>query len=63
MKLEINVARSVVKQKIGPCKTAASQKPMPLDAEPAEQLWNWWLKAPYNRPDDWIFDYCSCTRN
>ena len=30
--LEINVTRSVVKQRIGPCKTEASRKPVPLDA-------------------------------
>jgi integrase len=54
-KLEINVTRSVVKQKIGPCKTEASHKPIPLDAELAEQLRNWRLKAPYNRTEDWIF--------
>lgn len=54
-KLEINVTRSVVKQKIGPCKTEASQKPIPLDAELAEQLWNWRHKARYNQPEDWIF--------
>src|SRR6202162_4985919 len=31
-KLEINVTRSVVKKKIGPCKTEASQKAVTLDA-------------------------------
>ncbi len=54
-KLEINVTRSVVKQKVGPCKTEASQKPIPLDAELAEQLCNWRQKARYNQPEDWIF--------
>jgi integrase len=54
-KLEINVTRSVVKQKVGPCKTEASQKPIPLDAELAEQLWNWRHRARYNQPEDWIF--------
>jgi integrase len=54
-KLEINVTRSVVKQRVGPCKTEASQKPIPLDAELAEQLWNWRHKARYNQPEDWIF--------
>jgi len=54
-KLEINITRSVVKQRIGPCKTEASQKPIPLDAELGEQVWNWRLKTPYNRPEDWVF--------
>ena len=53
--LEIRVSRSVVKQRIGPCKTEASQKPIPLDADLAEVLWNWKLKAPYSRPEDWVF--------
>ena len=54
-KLEVNVTRSVVKQKIGPCKTEASQKPIPLDANLADQLLNWRIKSPYNRPQDWVF--------
>lgn len=54
-KLEIKVTRSVVKQKIGPCKTEASQKPIPLDAKLGEQLWKWRVKTPYNRPEDWVF--------
>jgi len=54
-KLVINVTRSVVKQRIGPCKTEASQKPIPLDAELGEQVLSWRLKAPYNRPEDWVF--------
>ena len=54
-KLEINVTRSVVKQRIGPCKTEASQKPIPLDAELGEQVLNWRLKSPYNRQEDWVF--------
>jgi integrase len=45
----------VVKQKVGPCKTEASQKPIPLDTELAEQLWNWRHRARYNQPEDWIF--------
>jgi integrase len=54
-KLEISVIRSVVKQKVGPCKTEASQKPIPLDAELAEQLRTWRLNTPYNQRGDWIF--------
>jgi integrase len=54
-KLEINVTRSVVKQRIGPCKTEASQKPLPLHADLGEQVMNWRLKTPYDRPEDWVF--------
>ena len=54
-RLEINVTRSVVKQRIGPCKTEASQKPIPLDPGLAEVLWSWKLKAPYNQLEDWVF--------
>ena len=54
-KLEINVTRSVVKQRVGPCKTEASQKPIPLDAELAEHLWSRRLTTRYNQPEDWVF--------
>ena len=54
-KLEINVTRSVVKQRVGPYKTEASQKPIPLDAELAEHLWSRRLTTRYNQPEDWVF--------
>ena len=53
--LEVNLTRSVVKQKITRCKTEASRKPIPLDPELAEILLSWKLQAPYPRPDDWVF--------
>ena len=53
--LEVNVTRSVVKQRITRCKTEASRKPIPLDAELAEVLLNWKLQAPYAQPGDWVF--------
>jgi len=53
--LEVNVTRSVVKQKITRCKTEASRKPIPLDAELAEVLLSWKLQAPYPQADDWVF--------
>src|SRR5438874_1743196 len=53
--LEINVTRSVVKQRIGPCKTEASRKPVPLDAELAQALWKWKSETFYNQPHDWVF--------
>jgi hypothetical protein len=53
--LEVNVTRSVVKEKITRCKTEASRKPIPLDAELAEVLWSWKLRCPYPQPGDWVF--------
>jgi hypothetical protein len=52
---EISVVRSIVMQVTGPCKTEASQKPIPLDPCLAEALRAWRQQARYNRPEDWIF--------
>ncbi len=54
-KLEICVSRDVVKQRIERCKTEASRKPIPMDAEIAETLWAWRLRCAYNQPEDWLF--------
>lgn len=53
--LEVNLTRSVVKQKITRCKTEASRKPIPLDPELAEILFSWKLQSPYPQPSDWVF--------
>jgi integrase len=53
--LEVNVTRSVLKQKITRCKTEASRKPIPLDAELADVLLNWKLQSPYPGSGDWVF--------
>jgi integrase len=53
--LEISVVRDVVKQRIERCKTEASKKPIPIDAELAEKLWSWRLRCAYNEPHDWVF--------
>src|SRR5664279_6327675 len=52
---EISVTRSIVMQVVGPCKTEASQKPVPLDPNLAEALLTWRRHTRYNEPDDWIF--------
>src|SRR5262249_30720850 len=57
----IYIRRSIVKQKIGPPKTEASQKPIPMNAELAKALRLWKMKTIYNRPDDWV--YASPARN
>ena len=51
----IHLRRSIVKQRIGPPKTEASQKPIPLNAELAKSLRLWKMKTIYNRPDDWVY--------
>jgi integrase len=53
--LEVNITRSVVKQRITRCKTEASRKPVPLDAELAEALFHWRLQCPYPQSGDWVF--------
>ena len=57
----IHIRRSIVKQKIGPPKTEASQKPIPLNQELAKALRLWKMKTIYNRPDDWV--YASVAKN
>ncbi len=53
--LQIHVTRSIADQHVGPCKTEASQKPVPLDPELAEALLMWRRKSPYPMIDDWVF--------
>ena len=52
---EISVTRSIVFQVVGPCKTEASQKPVPLDARLAEALKVWRHQTKYGEVDDWVF--------
>jgi integrase len=52
---EISVTRSIVLQLVGPCKTEASQKPIPLDPYLAEGLLTWRQHTRYRAPDDWVF--------
>ena len=51
----IHIRRSIVKQKIGPPKTEASQKPIPLNPDLAKALRLWKMKTIYNRPDDFVY--------
>ncbi len=52
---EVSVVRSIVMQVTGPCKTEASQKPIPLDSYLAETLRVWQRHTRFKRPEDWIF--------
>lgn len=49
------VERSVVDQVVGPCKTEASKKPIPLDEFTANDLLEWYRLTPYREPGDWVF--------
>lgn len=51
----ITVARSIVKQRIGCCKTDASHAAVPLPREVAEVLHEWQALAIYRSPCDWVF--------
>jgi len=52
---QVSVLRSIVKQSVGPCKTEASQKPVPLDARLVRTLRAWRRTARFRQPTDWIF--------
>ena len=54
-KNEISVTRSIVFQVVGPCKTEASQKPVPLDSRLAEALKVWRDHTKYSNAEDWVF--------
>jgi integrase len=53
--LEVNVTRSVFRQVVGPCKTEASRRPLPLDPWIAEELYAWRQHSEFPRPEDWVF--------
>src|SRR5258708_35219631 len=48
---EISVTRSIVFQVVGPCKTEASQKPVPLDPRLADALHTWRRSTNYRAAD------------
>lgn len=52
---EISVIRSVVTQVVGPCKTEASQRPIPMDQCLAEALEVWRTQSHYRAESDWVF--------
>src|SRR6201981_451858 len=52
---EVSIVRSIVFQVISPCKTEASQKPIPLDPQLADALLLWRQQTRYKGPDDWVF--------
>ena len=52
---QISVTRSIVFQVVGPCKTEASQKPVPLDSRLAESLKMSRDRTEYSHAEDWVF--------
>lgn len=52
---EISVTRSIVMQVVGPCKTEASQRPIPMDHSLAEALEVWRAQSHYRTERDWVF--------
>jgi integrase len=52
---EISVTRSIVFQVVGPCKTEASQRPIPMDDCLAEALKVWRAQSHYRTDSDWVF--------
>jgi integrase len=54
-KNEVSVTGSIVFQVIGPCKTEASQKAIPLYSRRAEALKEWRNHTKYSTPEDWVF--------
>jgi integrase len=53
--MEIRPCRAIVDQVIGPLKTDASDKPLPMDTALADVLMEWRGKCPYNQDGDFIF--------
>ena len=54
-KLHVSVTRSLVDQHVGPVKTEASRKLMPIDEFVANELLAWYAVTPYKKPSDYIW--------
>ncbi len=51
----IYVTRSIVYGVVGPCKTEASQNPVPVHPFIIETLLKWREQQPYRKSEDWVF--------
>jgi integrase len=51
----MHVSRSIVYGVVGPCKTEASQKPVPIHPILSEALLQWRKGVRYTRAEDWVF--------
>lgn len=54
-KLHVSVTRSLVDQHVGPVKTEASRKLMPIDEFVARDLLAWYAVTPYKKPSDYVW--------
>jgi integrase len=54
-KLHVSVTRSLVDQHMGPVKTEASRKLMPIDEFVACELLAWYEVTPYRNPSDYVW--------
>jgi integrase len=52
---QMHVTRSIVYGVVGPCKTEASQKPVPIHSILAETLLHWRKGVRYTSEEDWVF--------
>jgi integrase len=53
--MEIRPCRAIVDQVIGPMKTEASGKPLPMDTALANVLLDWRGRCPYNQDSNFVF--------
>jgi integrase len=53
--LHVSVTRSLVDQHVGPVKTEASRKLMPIDEYVARDLLAWYDLTPYKNPSDYVW--------
>jgi integrase len=53
--LHVSVTRSLVDQHVGPVKTEASRKLMPIDKYVARDLLEWYDMSPYKNPPDYVW--------
>ncbi len=52
---EIRLTRAIVCQHVGPLKTEASQRPVPMDEGLSTLLLDWRGRCPYNQDSDYVF--------
>lgn len=52
---KINVVRSVVDCRVGPCKTEASRKHVPMNEHIAQVLMTWRQESVYTEQQDWVW--------
>ena len=51
----LQVVRGIVRQRVGPVKTAESEKPMAVDSDLLTVLGNWKQSTQFGAEGDWVF--------